>query len=119
MAPVGGSSKRWPRTRVGCRSAESGGQAPRLAESSTALHFPSPPLPFWIPAFAGMTNSALGKTSRFHFRTKDEMGGREPIPDRSPGCSLAPIPQYEGLDWEWVANNLDFLTRAASFGQVT
>ena len=25
-----------------------------LAKSSTALHFPSPPL--WIPAFAGMTN---------------------------------------------------------------
>ena len=32
----------------------SGGQAPRLAKSSTALHSPAPPL--WIPAFAGMTN---------------------------------------------------------------
>ena len=29
-------------TRVGCRTAWSGGQAPRLAQSSTALHFPSP-----------------------------------------------------------------------------
>ena len=31
-----------------------GGRAPRLAKSSTALHFPHP-CPFWIPAFAGMT----------------------------------------------------------------
>ena len=36
----------------------SGGLVPRLALSSTALHFPPPPL--WIPACAGMTNSVMG-----------------------------------------------------------
>ncbi len=56
----GGTAIRWPGTRVGFRSAGSGGLVP-------ALHFPSPPL--WIPAFAGMTSSALVTTSCFHFRT--------------------------------------------------
>ena len=39
----------------------SGGQAPRLALSSTALHFPIPAP--WILACAGMTNGGPGTTS--------------------------------------------------------
>ena len=55
----------------------SGGQAPRLAKSSTALHSLSPPL--WIPAFAGMTKSVAvvypGSESGTCFRINDEFEG--------------------------------------------
>ena len=71
--PVGGSYPRWLGTRIGWRSAWSGGQAP-------ALHSPGSP-PLWIPAFAGMTKGGPNwrvrqpwsagtlKAAKHHFRT--------------------------------------------------
>ena len=50
----------------------SGPPTPPLAGDKPQRYNPLSP-PLWIPAFAGMTNWGAGT---IHFRTKDELGGR-------------------------------------------
>ena len=111
--PAGGRSVRWLGTRVVCRSARSGRQAPalrffgytRASDRGSQLtgHFPTNRSCRLGPAHQGMKIGDLLETFGRHscqaaatpldsgFRRNGRIGLREAIPDRSPGHAFVPM----------------------------